>query len=82
MITFASDFDAAMVDATLYPRYRAETVFPVSVNPFAGPNSATNPQYTAHCQLYTYEPINAAVGALPERQVTFVATEAITPKTT
>jgi hypothetical protein len=82
VITFASDFDAAMVDATLYPLYRNETVFPVSVNPFAGANSATNPQYNAHCNLYTYDPINAAVGALAESQVTFIATEAITPKTT
>ena len=57
-------------------------MFPVAVNPYNADNSATNPHYNATCQLFTYDPINAAVGALPETQVTFVARTAITPKTT
>lgn len=82
VITFASDFDAQQVHATLYPLYRNETVFEVEVTPLAGAASATNPRFRSYCQLFDYDPVNAAVGALAETQVNFIATEAITPYTT
>lgn len=81
VITFANDFDAGSVYATLYPLYRDESVFEVAVNPLEGATSDTNPAWTANCQLFDYDPINAAVGALAETQITFIATEAITPVT-
>src|SRR5258708_28754553 len=80
--TFAADFDASKVDATLFPLYRNESVFLVSVTPFAGPISASNPNFTARCQLFNYDPINGAVGALSETQVTMLSVEAIVKYTT
>lgn len=82
VITVASDFDASSVHATLYPLYRNETVFEVEVIPLEGAASATNPRFRAFCQLFDYDPVNAAVGALAEQQVNLIATEAITPYTT
>lgn len=82
VITFANDFAAASVYATLYPLYRNETVFEVKVVGNGGAASATNPGWTAHCQLYDYDPVNAAVGALSETQVNFIAVEPIVPLAT
>lgn len=82
VITFASDFDAGSVHATLYTLYRNEVVFEVEVTALAGAASPTNPRFRAFCQLFDYDPVNAAVGALAEQQVNFIATEAITPYTT
>jgi hypothetical protein len=83
VITFASDFAAAEVDATLYPLYRNDTQFTVSVIAQAGGVSATNPRYeSTSCFLFSYDPVNAAVGALAETQCTFIAQTAITPHTT
>lgn len=82
VITFASDFDASKVHATLYPIYRSELTVEVEVTPLAGAASATNPRFTAFCQLFDYDPLNAAIGALAEMTVNFIATTAITPQTT
>lgn len=82
VITFANDFAASSVYATLYPLYRNETQFEVEVIPNSGSASATNPRWRAFCQLYDYDPVNAAVGALSEVQVNFIAVEPITPYTT
>lgn len=79
VITFANDFDAGMVHDTLYILYRNDDIFEVYVIPQAGSQSATNPKFSALCQLYDYDPINAAVGALSEMQVNFIATEPIVP---
>ena len=82
VITFANDFAASSVYATLYPLYRNEADFEVEVVPNAGAASATNPRWRAFCKLFDYDPVNAAVGALATTQVTFIATEAIVPYTT
>ena len=82
VITFANDFAASSVYATLYPLYRNEATFEVEVIPLAGSASATNPRWRADCNLYDYDPLNAAVGALAETQVNFIATDPITPYTT
>jgi len=82
VITFANGFDAAGVYATLYPLYRNESQFEVEVIGLAGSASATNPRWRAFCQLYDYDPVNAAVGALAEVQVNFIAVEPIVPYTT
>lgn len=82
VITFANDFAASSVYATLYPLYRNEATFEVEVIPQAGAASATNPRWRAFCQLYDYDPVNAAVGALSETQVNFIAVEPIVPYTT
>ena len=82
VITFANDFAASSVYATIYPLYRNEAQFEVEVIPNAGAASATNPRWRAFCQLYDYDPVNAAVGALAETQVNFIAVEPIVPYTT
>jgi hypothetical protein len=82
VITFANDFAASSVYATLYTLYRNDSVFEVEVIAQSGAASATNPRWRAFCQLYDYDPVNAAVGALATTQVTFIATEAIVPYTT
>ena len=82
VITFANDFAASSVYATLYPLYRNSAQFEVEVIPNAGAASATNPRWNATCQLYDYDPVNAAVGALAETQVNFIAVTAIVPYTT
>jgi len=82
VITFANDFAASSVYATLYPLYRNEADFEVEVIPNAGAASATNPRWRAFCKLFDYDPVNAAVGALSETQVNFIAQEPIVPYTT
>jgi hypothetical protein len=82
VITFANDFAASSVYATLYPLYRNEADFEVEVVPNAGAASATNPRWRAFCKLFDYVPVNAAVGALSETQVNFIAQEPIVPYTT
>ena len=82
VITFANDFAASSVYATLYPLYRNEADFEVEVVPNAGAASATNPRWRAFCKLFDYDPVNAAVGALSETQVNFIAQEPIVPYTT
>lgn len=72
-IDFQQSFDVASVDATLYPLYNNETEFVVSVNPFQGANSVTNPNFSGTCVLLDYSPIGAGVGALSTSSVTFPA---------
>lgn len=82
VITFANDFAASSVYATCYPLYRSELSFEVEVIPNAGAASATNPRWNATCQLFDYDPVNAAVGALAETQINFIAQTPIVPYTT
>lgn len=72
-IKFHQDFDAASVDATLFPLYDNEEEFVVTVRPHAGSVSATNPSYTATCILLEYQPLAGDVGALSTTDVTFPA---------
>lgn len=69
-LNFQQDFDAASVDATLYPLYDLEDEFVVIVRPTKAVVSATNPQYTGTCILLEYQPLNGDVGSLAETSVT------------
>lgn len=71
VLNFQQDFEAASVDATLYPHYDNETEFVVTVRPTAAVVSASNPQYTGTCILLEYQPLSGDVGALSETSVTF-----------
>jgi|SRR5919108_2200709 hypothetical protein len=74
-----NDFDPGMVDDTLNPLFENETEFPVLVRPFAGPVSASNPEYACDtCKLFTYHPVSGNVGALSESKVTISANGGIT----
>src|SRR5436309_3235442 len=80
-ITFLSDFDAAKVDETLFPLLSTAsgtTEFPVSVTPFTGSVSSTNPKYSSSkCILNQYAPISGTVGARSETAVSLLSNEAI-----
>lgn len=71
VLNFQQDFAAANVDATLFPLWNNETEFTVSIKPFVGATSTTNPQYSGTCILLEYSPLSGAVGELSETSVTF-----------
>lgn len=62
-IELAQDFEAASVDATLFPLVGA-AAFPVVIKPTSGATSPTNPAYTGNAVLASYPPISGAVGEL------------------
>jgi hypothetical protein len=66
--TFAQDFAANAVDATLYPLIGTE--FAVEIRPTNAAASATNPKFTGNGMLFGYEPINGAIGAHAETKPT------------
>jgi hypothetical protein len=68
-LTFQQDFDAASVDAVLYPLYDLGTEFTVEVRPSNAAVSATNPKYTGTCILMEYSPLDGKVGDLSETKV-------------
>jgi hypothetical protein len=73
VLNMQQDFDAASVDATLWPLKQDEEEFQVVVRPTSAPVSATNPEYEATCILLQYQPLSGAVGALSETSVTLPA---------
>ena len=81
VVKFLQDFAAASVDATLYPLVATATTqptFPIEVSPFTGAASSTNPHYTcAEGILLDYQPMQGAVGARSEVDVTFFANDSI-----
>jgi hypothetical protein len=72
-LNFQQDFDAAEVDATLWPLFNNETEFTVKVKPTVGATSPTNPQYVGTCVLMKYMPLSGKVGELSETKVDFPA---------
>lgn len=69
--TVLQDFDAASVDATLWPLHESGHSFPVLVRPKNQAASATNPEYAMTSVLPTYNPIAGAVGDMLTSPVTF-----------
>jgi hypothetical protein len=70
-IDFQQDFNAAEVDATLWPLYDDETEFQVVVKPTSSAVSATNPSFTGTCILLEYTPLTGKVGDLSTTKVKF-----------
>lgn len=74
-VTFQQDFDAASVDAVLFPLWDSDdpatNEFTVEIRPTSGVVSATNPKYTGTCILLEYQPLAGNVGDLSETEVTF-----------
>lgn len=70
VLNFQQDFDAASVDATLFPLYNNETEFAVVVRPKSAARGATNPEYRGTCILLAYSPLSGSVGALSTTSVT------------
>lgn len=69
-VTFAQDFAAAAVDATLFDLVGAAP-FPITLKPTSGAISATNPEYQGTAVLGTYNPFGGTVGDLAAATVTF-----------
>lgn len=63
------DFDAASVDATLYPLYDTGSDFTVRVRPFSAAASATNPEFSGQCILLDYSPLAGDAGELSQASV-------------
>jgi hypothetical protein len=70
-LNFQQDFNAASVDATLFPLWQNETEFFVAVRPHTLVVSATNPEFYATCILLEYAPLSGKVGDLSETSVSF-----------
>lgn len=81
VVKFLQDFAASSVDATLHGLVATATTqptFPIEVSPFTGSASATNPHYScAEGILLDYQPMQGAVGARSEVDVTFFANDSI-----
>ncbi len=71
-LNFQQDFDAASVDATLFPLWDGESEFVVLVRPTSAAVSATNPEYSGTCVLLNYQPLAGGVGELSETSVTLM----------
>lgn len=80
-VEFNQDFAAAAVDATLWPLYNAGTTVPFVIKPTSGAVSATNPQFTGNCNVYTYAPLNGELGEVSSTEVEFQITGGISRAT-
>jgi hypothetical protein len=72
-ITFAQDYAAAEVDATLWAVYDGGAAVALKVRGDAGDISATNPEYQFNGILTSHQGVNGGVGALHEITASFVS---------
>ena len=56
------DFASGSVDAVMEPLYNSGGTFTVEVRPTSAAVSATNPKYTMIGRLFSYSPLQGAVG--------------------
>lgn len=68
-LDFNQDFDAAKVDATLWPLLGAVTA--VTVRPTSAVKSATNPEYAGNALVKEYVPMDGKVGDLANISVSW-----------
>lgn len=69
-ITFAQDYAAGEVDATLHTLVGA-AAFAFIIKPNGDTTGVTNPKFTGNCVLASYNPVSGSVGDLAEAQATF-----------
>ncbi len=80
-ITFAQDFAAAKVDATLFPLVGAAP-FPILVYAVdTGGVSPTNPSYSGNAVMGTYQPIQGTIGDTAWVNATFPSSGTLTRAT-
>lgn len=75
-LEFHQDFEAASVEATIYPLLG--TVAAVTVQPVNAATAATNPLYTFDAVISEWTPLNGAVGELATASVTWPVTGPVT----
>lgn len=66
---FMQSFDAASVEATIYPLIGSTVA--VTVKPNGGTATATNPGYSFNCLVSEWSPLDASVGELASANVTW-----------
>ena len=69
-ITFAQDYAAGEVDATLHPLIGA-AAFAFIIKPNGSSTGVTNPRFYGNAVLASYNPISGSVGDFAEAQATF-----------
>lgn len=70
-VTWAADFAAGKVDATLAPLVTGRTKHTIEVRPTNGARSATNPAYVGSGFITEYTPVAGSVGDLLEVDTTW-----------
>lgn len=70
-IEFYQDFDAASVDATLWPISQDPDPVTIVVKPTSAAVGATNPSFTMQGMLMNYSPLAGSVGEASTTSVTF-----------
>lgn len=73
-VEFLDDFDAAQVDATLWPIFG--TVVTFTVRPSADPVSATNPQYSGKVLIQQHT-VGGSLGEMATKSLTFPTSGAV-----
>ncbi len=68
-ITFNQDYDAAKVDATLFPLVGA-AAFTCTFKSTSAAVSATNPSFSGNCLLESYQPIGGSIGEIHRAPIT------------
>lgn len=77
-VSFFQDYDAASVNATLFPLVGGAATSLV-IKPTSGAVAATNPSYTMNCVLTDYTgPVDASVGDAAKASATFQGSGGIT----
>jgi hypothetical protein len=64
------DFASGSIDAVLEPLYNSGGTFTVEVRPTSSSVSSTNPKYTMTGRLFSYSPLQGAVGDANTTSVT------------
>ena len=64
------DFASGSVDAVMEPLYNSGGTFTVEVRPTSATPSSTNPKYTMVGRLFSYSPLQGAVGDANTTSVT------------
>ncbi len=70
-VEFYQDFAASKVDATLYPFLGSSTGCTVLFQTSGTTVTTTNPKYSAVCGIFSYDPVNGAVGEASTTSVEF-----------
>lgn len=70
-VTLFQDFDAASVDATLWPLHSGNASCVVVIKPTSAAVSATNPSYTMTAILPEYQPLSGGPGEASMVSITF-----------
>lgn len=75
-IEFRQDFDAAKVDATLWPLLGVQTALRIRKSK-TDPISATNPEYQLNGMMGEYQPVGGGVGEVHNTSASFQLSDGV-----